>query len=120
MSEAKMQTKPPHKPTDKDRQNVETMSAVGIPQDDIAAFLEIDPKTLRKHYRQELDTAAVKANSAIGGALYKKAMAGDTTAMIWWTKTRMGWSEKVLNEHSGTIGIKKVERSIVKAPDTNR
>ena len=40
-------------------------------------------------------------------------------AMIWWTKTRMGWSEKVLNEHSGTIGIKKIERAIVRTNNTD-
>lgn len=99
-----MKTKPSHEPTEKARQAVETMSAVGIPQEDIALVLDIDPKTLRKHYRAELDKSSIKSNAAIGGALYKKAMAGDTTAMIWWTKTRMQWSEKTIQEHTGPDG----------------
>ena len=85
---------PPYEPTSESREKVKSYAAVGIPQDDIARVLGIDPKTLRKYYRDELDTAATMANAAIGGALYNKAKGGDTTAMIWWTKTRMKWSEQ--------------------------
>jgi hypothetical protein len=34
-----------------------------------------------------------KANSKIGQTLFQKATGGDTTAMIWWSKTQMGWKE---------------------------
>lgn len=67
---------------------------VGTPQEDIARVLDIDPKTLRLHYRDELDLATAKANATIGGALFNKARGGDTTAMIFWMKTRAGWREK--------------------------
>ena len=82
------------------------MSAVGIPQDSIARCIRdkgIDVKTLRKHFREELDTAATKANAMVGGNLYNKAVGGDTTAMIWWTKTRMKWSDTTNVEHSGNM-----------------
>lgn len=88
------QTKPPHQPTDANRKTVDMMIAVGIPQEDVAAVIGIDAKTLRKHYREELDTAASKANTKVAGQLFKNAMGGDTTAAIWWTKARMGWAEK--------------------------
>ena len=35
---------------------VEAMAGYGVPEADIACVLEIDPKTLRRHYRVELDT----------------------------------------------------------------
>ncbi len=82
------------KPTDELREIVESMSGVGIPQDSIALVLDIAPKTLRKHFRAELDTAAIKANAKVGGTLFAKATSGDTTAAIFWAKTRMGWREK--------------------------
>lgn len=82
---------PQHEPTDEGRRLVELHIAIGTPQEDIARVLGIDAKTLRKHYREELDNGAVKANGEIGGALFKKAMDGDTTALIWWTKSRMRW-----------------------------
>lgn len=92
-----------HEPTAELREKVKSYIAVGIPQEDVARVIGIDPKTLRLHYREELDTASVQANAAIGGALFNKAKGGDTTAMIWWTKARMRWSEKKEHEHSGSV-----------------
>jgi len=104
---AKRVTKPSFKPTDDERLLVEQMSAVGIPQDSIARVVRtgIDPTTLRKHFRHELDTAATKANAKVGGKLFNKIMGGDTTAAIWWTKTRMGWKEKTEVESDVTLHI---------------
>lgn len=95
---------PVFKPTDDERKLVEQMSAVGIPQESICLVVRdgIDDKTLRKHFRRELDTASVKANAKVGGTLFNKAMAGDTTAAIWWSKARMKWAER--HEHTGEDG----------------
>jgi hypothetical protein len=94
---------PAHKPTDESRDTVTAMASYGIPHEDIASVVGIDAKTLRKHYRQELDTAATIANSKIAKTLYDKATNDkDTTALIWWTKARMRWSER--HEHTGADG----------------
>jgi len=118
----KKKTRPSFKPTDDERKLVEQMSAVGIPQESISLVIRdgIDSKTLRKHFRRELDTAAIKANAKIGGTLFNKAINGDTAAAIWWSKTRMGWKETTVNERTGKDGgaiITQIERIIVKAPD---
>jgi hypothetical protein len=72
-----------------------------VPDLDIARVLGIDPKTLRKHYRDELDTGSIKANSRMAENLYKKAM-GDgpqsVTATIFWLKTRARWKETSIHE----------------------
>lgn len=70
----------------------------------IARILGVDAKTLRKYYRDELDLASAKANAQIGGALYNKALGGDTASIIFWMKTRAGWSEKALLELMGEGG----------------
>ena len=49
------------------------MAAYGIPEADIATVIGIDPKTLRKHYRKELDTGHIKANTKVAENLYRKA-----------------------------------------------
>lgn len=54
---------PPHSPTEETRAEVRALSGFGITQDDIARYLDIDPKTLRKHYREELDTGTTHANA---------------------------------------------------------
>jgi hypothetical protein len=90
----KRQTKPPHAATDATRQTVQLHTMVGTTQADIARVLDIDEKTLRKYYRDELDLAKAKANATIGGALFNQAKSGDTSAMIFWMKTQAGWRER--------------------------
>jgi len=105
-----------HEPTADTRQTVQLHTTVGTPQEDIARVLGIDAKTLRKHYRDELDLASAKANATIGGALFNKAKQGDTAAMIFWMKTRAGWRETIHNEHSGQVTT-KILTEYVNAPD---
>ena len=82
-----------HEPTEATRQTVQLHTTVGTDQATIARVLEIDDKTLRKYYRDELDLAKCKANATIGGALFNKAKSGDTAAMIFWMKTQAHWRE---------------------------
>jgi len=77
------------------------MAAYGVPEVDIARVIAIDPKTLRKHYRQELDVGSIKANTKIAESLYRKALgdgAQSVTAAIFWLKTRAKWKETVVTE----------------------
>lgn len=97
-------SRPRYEPTQKDREKVTSLAAVGIPQVDIATVLGIDTKTLRKHYRQELDESATKANGAVAGKLYSSAMSGNVSAQIFWCKTRMGWRETNKVELTGAEG----------------
>lgn len=90
---AKKAGRPPHKPTDESRATVEAMAGYGILQTDIGVVVGVSKPTLEKHYRAELDTGAIKANSKIAESLYKQATSGNVTAAIWWSKARMGWKE---------------------------
>jgi len=80
-------------PNEEQRQQVKTLAAVGTPQQDIARRIGIrSEKTLRKYFRDELDLAAMDANANVGGALYNKAMAGNTDAQKFWLERRAGWT----------------------------
>lgn len=84
---------------------VEALAGYGVPEADIAGLIGVDPKTLRKHYRQELDYGHTKANAKVAESLFRKAM-GDgpqsVTAAIFWLKTRARWKETSIHEHAGT------------------
>jgi hypothetical protein len=82
-----------HVPTDKTREQVLSASGLGLPQVQIAALLGISDVTLRKHYEKELAVGKATASAQIAKSLYNKAVSGDTTAAIWWTKAQMGWGE---------------------------
>ena len=105
-----------HKPTDENRKLVESTSGLGLPHEQIAILVGIDDKTLRKHYRHELDVGKAKANGQIAKTLFSKAMSGDTTSLIWWTKAQLRWSETVKNEITGADGtpLQGIQVSFVK------
>ena len=94
-----------HEPTAATRGAVESMTAYGIPQDEIARSLGITANTLRKHYGEEIDTAATKANARVAQTLFK--MATDinhkscAASAMFWAKTRMGWRETTHVEMTG-------------------
>ena len=62
-----------HKPNPIVRRQVEAMAGYGVPEADIAGVVGVSPKTLRKHYRSELDHGHVKANAKVAENLYRKA-----------------------------------------------
>lgn len=105
-----------HVVNDQTRKLVESSSGLGLPHEQIAILVGIDDKTLRKHYRAELDIGKAKANGQIAKTLFSKAIAGDTTSLIWWTKAQMRWSETVKNEVTGADGepLQGIQVSFVK------
>jgi hypothetical protein len=75
------------------RERVRSLASVGSRQEDIAAIIGCDPKTLRKHFRDELDRAMAEANAAVAGYLFDAAKGGNIAAIIFWLKTRANWRE---------------------------
>jgi hypothetical protein len=96
-----------HRPDPSQRRQVEALAAYGIPESDISGVVGIDPKTLRKHYREELDLGETKANAQVAGFLFNAAKNGNVTAQIFWLKTRAKWRETPVElKHSGSIARK--------------
>jgi hypothetical protein len=92
-------------PTEEQRRTVKAMSGFGVPQPDIAIHVGVDPKTLRKHFREELDRGAIEATTKVAQSLFNMATQGNNVAAaIFWMKARAGWREKSQVELSGPDG----------------
>lgn len=52
-----------------------------------------DDETLRKHYRSELDEGKDEVDALVSESIVSRALGGDTTLLIFYAKTRMGWRE---------------------------
>lgn len=99
--------RPSHQPDPVQRRQVEALAGYGVPEPDISGMLGIDPKTLRKHYREELDLGHVKANAKVAENLFRKATGEGreaVTAAIFWLKARARWRETSVHELSGKDG----------------
>jgi hypothetical protein len=106
--------------TDEMRELVRSLAARGVRQEDIAGNIGWDPKTLRKHFRDELDHGMAGANADVTGALYDKAMGGDTIAQIFWMKARAHWREKEPEKTILGSGAEQSSHNIIVLPDNNR
>lgn len=110
-------------PNQKVAGKVEGLSAAGFNQKAIADYLQIDVKTLRKHYRHELDVAMMERTMIVAEALFKQAtdpVKPSTTAAIFWLKcqSRGGWVEA--NEELEELknkGVGKIQIEVLGSKD---
>lgn len=117
-----------YEPTAEQRRLVETMAGYGIEQLEICKHVinpksgkPLSPKTLRKAFRDELDTGMTKANAKVVESLFILATGAPAVydangnllreeqkrwgpAAIFWTKARMGWRDTTEIEMSGKNG----------------
>jgi hypothetical protein len=109
--------RPTLEPTDKQRGQVEAMIRYGIPETEIAQALGISKTTLLKHFRNEINASATKANTQVGEFIFATIVGlpipgrrpvtderARATLAMFWAKTRMGWKETVINQHQGKGG----------------
>jgi hypothetical protein len=109
--------RPPHLPTADTRNRVYILSTVGTRHEDIATVLSISHDTLVKYYKEELDKGRIEANASVAETLFKQAKEGNTTAMIFWLKSRAKWKESTQHEISGNADGTPIEVKIVTGID---
>jgi phosphohistidine phosphatase SixA len=105
--------RPPHLPNADTRNRVFILSTVGTRHEDIATVLNISHDTLVKYYKEELDKGRIEANASVAETLFKQAKEGNTTAMIFWLKSRAKWKETSQHEISGNPDGTPVEVKII-------
>ena len=87
--------RPTFEPKDEHRRIVKIMAGFTIPQEQIALALEISEKTLRKHFKRELQIAAAQVHAQLAGNLLRLSNGNDGTALkatLEGLRMRFGWS----------------------------
>lgn len=107
--------RPSFEPTQEERKLVEEISGYGVPMPNIASLIRdgIDEDTLAKHFKKELRQGKAKSNIKVGQTLFQKAVNGDTSAAIWWSKTQMGWKETNITEVHDHRNMSKEQRDAI-------
>lgn len=83
-----------HRVTNQKRAEVAAMSMWGIQQRDIAATLKISIPTLHRYYKRQLREGQAAGRAKIAQTLFHKGVVkGDTGALIFLAKARLGWRE---------------------------
>ena len=110
----------PFVPTPEQRSNVKALAGLGMPQEQICRLVTnppLDVKTLRKHFRLEIETAEIKlhalmGNFAVANILGMAPPAGTraidnqharASLLKFFAKTRMGWKEPVVNRQKEPV-----------------
>ena len=80
--------RPSFRPTPEQRKLVKSLAAVGLRQEWICGMLRLrSPKTLRKHFPEELSKGLAEATAAVARTAYEMALSGRYPAMLlFWLK----------------------------------
>jgi hypothetical protein len=92
-------------PTKEDTEIIEKAALAGLTYKQMAEMLEIGEASIEKYYGDHIRKFTNGCHSNVATTIYQKAMAGDNTMLIWYSKARMGWSEKQQLELNGQIDV---------------
>jgi hypothetical protein len=126
--------RPAFQPTDAMRRQVEAFVAYGATHDEIAGLVGCAPKTLRRHFRAELDRGDVQARMKVAESLMLQAVGAPAVydeegrelrkeqprvvaAGIFWMKTRARWRDTNHLELTGANGGPVQHVDLTKATD---
>ena len=116
--------RPAFEPTEQQRQNVDIMVGLGIPQEHICAMVRdhrdrpISHVTLRKHFKKEIAQASARLNSQMGNFIVATALGLPPPPGVkpitdervrasfaeLFAAARMDWRKTVRQEHANATG----------------
>jgi hypothetical protein len=81
--------------TDDQPRTVKALAGYGLSHKDIAQVVGLDSvDTLRQRFQNELTLGRLEAQSNLLSTCFRSALAGNAAAIMFWLKTRAGWSER--------------------------
>ncbi len=103
--------------SEKDIQQLEIMSGLGVKVSEMAAIIGMSKKTLERRIAEDfvisdaLEKGRAKANTKVTESLYRMAVSGKhPSATFFWMKCRCNWSELGMDEKAQNITINYIEK----------
>lgn len=102
-----------------DIKQIEDLAGTGATLHQIALELDVSDSTLdrwlkKPEIRRAYERGRNRAHRAVAGALFDKAMNGDTVACIFYLKSQAGWQDKPEKE------VQQASNVVVYIPDNQR
>lgn len=126
MCEAKRKRGRPTVATDEKRAQVRRMAKIGMRTKDIAAILGISNKTLYNSFSEDLAAGEAEASNELTKTAFNLALNGNVPMCIFLLKTRLGYKDKQVLEHTGldggpikTDGVQELKVEFVTPPKSD-
>lgn len=100
---------PSHEKCERIGAQIRDMARMGLTKGNVAIAARISPYLLEKYYSEEFSQGEAEMRKGLATVAMAEAMSGNTALLLHLVKTKLGWNETQLIEHSGEV------RSVVSA-----
>ena len=101
---------------DIDEEQLRRLAGMQCTYEEIAAFFECHPNTIRNRFKEIIEQERLKARASLRREMFRSALDGDQRMQVWLSKQYLGMAEKT--EHSGeTLNPLVIEFAEAKKPD---
>jgi len=100
---------PSHEKCERIGAQIRDMARMGLTKGNVAIAARISPYLLEKYYSEEFLQGEAEMRKGLATVAMAEAMSGNTALLLHLVKTKLGWNETQLIEHSGEV------RSVVSA-----
>jgi len=100
---------PSHEKCERIGSQIRDMARMGLTKGNVAIAARISPYLLEKYYSEEFSQGEAEMRKGLATVAMAEAMSGNTALLLHLVKTKLGWNETQLIEHSGEV------RSVVSA-----
>lgn len=91
------------------QRQIESMAGFGLTQSQISAIIGVSVDTLARRFPEAMAVGKAKAVAMVAQSLYKRAIAGDNQAAIFYLRSQAGWIDRtgvqVTGKNNGPLMI---------------
>jgi len=82
---------------------VQRLSALGLGKTAVANCVRVSVEQLNRNYSEEFELGRKSMSEVVASAAMEQVKAGNPQMIMYMAKTRLGWTEHNVVEHTGTV-----------------